>query len=141
MVNEPNRPPRSSLRTATWEPSASAARSATWWSTTSVAARSTLRPCRSSTDASSSSRAREIGELGGDDFDQLIFDFSLREAGIDPHSLSYVEKNRLLELCREAKEALTPASRRMLIDLGRVAAARGVESRSIWPSSTRRPDR
>jgi molecular chaperone DnaK (HSP70) len=61
-----------------------------------------------------------IGELGGDDFDQLIFDFSLREAKINPSSLSYVDRNRLLELCREAKEALTPASRRMLIDLGRV---------------------
>src|SRR6201999_2368297 len=57
---------------------------------------------------------------GGDDFDQLIFEFALREAKIAPNSLSYVEKNRLLELCREAKEALTASSRRMLIDLGRV---------------------
>ena len=61
-----------------------------------------------------------IGELGGDDFDQLIFDFAARAAKLDPHSLSYVERARLLELCREAKEGLTSASRRMLIDLGRI---------------------
>src|SRR6187402_788285 len=64
-----------------------------------------------------------IGELGGDDFDQLIFEFALREAKLDPHALNYVERARLLELCREAKEALSPSSRRMLIDLGRVLPA------------------
>lgn len=61
-----------------------------------------------------------IGELGGDDFDQLIFEFALRGAKLDKQSLSYVERARLLELCREAKESLTSASRKMLIDLGRV---------------------
>ncbi|HEY2405823.1 MAG TPA: Hsp70 family protein [Polyangiaceae bacterium] len=61
-----------------------------------------------------------IGELGGDDFDQLIFEQALSVAGIPTRKLSHVEQARLLEMCREAKEALTPASRRMLIDLGQV---------------------
>jgi molecular chaperone DnaK (HSP70) len=61
-----------------------------------------------------------ISELGGDDFDQAILDLALESAGIDEGELSSVDRARALELCREAKEALGPSTRRMLIDLGNV---------------------
>jgi molecular chaperone DnaK (HSP70) len=61
-----------------------------------------------------------ISELGGDDFDQAILDLALESAGLDEGTLTSVGRARALELCREAKEGLSPATRRMLIDLGSV---------------------
>src|SRR5437868_851683 len=51
-----------------------------------------------------------ISKLGGDDFDALLLD--LAEAQFLP------QQEKLLELCREAKEKLNPNSRRILLTLG-----------------------
>lgn len=61
-----------------------------------------------------------ISELGGDDFDEAILDLALESLGSDRKQLGSVATARALELCREAKESLTPSSRRMLVDLGTV---------------------
>ncbi|MGC4091779.1 MAG: Hsp70 family protein [Polyangiaceae bacterium] len=61
-----------------------------------------------------------ISELGGDDFNQAILELALREHRQRRKQFSSVEAARALELCREAKEALTPSTRRMLIDLGTI---------------------
>jgi hypothetical protein len=63
-----------------------------------------------------------ISELGGDDFDAAILRVALREVGMDESDLSPLVRTRALELCRVAKEALGPSSRRMLIELSHVIA-------------------
>ncbi len=56
-----------------------------------------------------------IGTLGGDDFDQILADLALPES--ESTQLTQVERFHLLEHCREAKEALNPNSRRIILDL------------------------
>ncbi|MEM6993381.1 MAG: Hsp70 family protein [Myxococcota bacterium] len=59
-----------------------------------------------------------IGRLGGFDFDRLILDHALRAAGLpEASSFSPVTRLAMLERAREAKEALRPKSRKMLVDL------------------------
>jgi molecular chaperone DnaK (HSP70) len=65
-----------------------------------------------------------IAELGGNDFDEIIMKLSLDEAGL-ADELDPVVRTRLLELCREAKEILSPSSRRALVDLSRVMGGMG----------------
>ena len=67
-------------------------------------------------------RSEGIGQLGGDDFDEVICDYALELANIDGSTISPSRRSRMLELCREAKESLTPASRKLLIDFGRILA-------------------
>jgi molecular chaperone DnaK (HSP70) len=59
-----------------------------------------------------------IATLGGDDFDEILAEMAT--SGDDRHSLSQAEHFRLLEECRVRKEALSPNTRRILIDLGNV---------------------
>jgi molecular chaperone DnaK (HSP70) len=59
-----------------------------------------------------------IGRLGGEDFDEVILDLALEQAEISRSGLGRLVTASLLELCREAKEALSPSSRRLLVDLG-----------------------
>jgi molecular chaperone DnaK (HSP70) len=59
-----------------------------------------------------------ISQLGGDDFDEIIVRLALDQAGLREAELPPVSRTRLLEACREAKEALSPSSRKMLIELG-----------------------
>lgn len=63
-----------------------------------------------------------IAELGGDDFDSAILDLSLESLGLAQQNLGSVDRARALELCREAKEALGPSTRRMLVDLSTVVS-------------------
>jgi actin-like ATPase involved in cell morphogenesis len=70
-----------------------------------------------------------IGRLGGEDFDEVILELALARAGIDGASLGRLLRARLLEVCREAKEALSPSSRRLLVDLG--SALPGAEAVSL----------
>jgi molecular chaperone DnaK (HSP70) len=65
-------------------------------------------------------RSEGIGQLGGDDFDEVIFELALQLASIDPASIGCSNRSRLLELCREAKESLTASSRKLLIDFSRI---------------------
>ena len=64
-----------------------------------------------------------IAELGGDDFDNLLLDLALDEAGIS--EIAEQARARLLEECREKKEGLHPNTRRIAIDLGRVIESAG----------------
>jgi molecular chaperone DnaK (HSP70) len=59
-----------------------------------------------------------IAELGGNDFDQIILEMAAEQAGFDLHAVARGRRARMLEICREAKEALTTTSRRLLIDFG-----------------------
>jgi molecular chaperone DnaK (HSP70) len=64
-----------------------------------------------------------IARLGGDDFDNLLLDLALKEAGIS--DLPEGARFRLLEECREKKEGLHPNTRRVVIDLSRALADTG----------------
>jgi molecular chaperone DnaK (HSP70) len=62
-----------------------------------------------------------ISTLGGDDFDGLLADLALDEAGVtaaERDSLSQAELFRLHEECRQKKESLHPNTRHIVIDLG-----------------------
>ena len=65
-------------------------------------------------------KSEGIASLGGDDFDSIILDAALERSGRSKDDISPSMLVRLLEMCREAKEGLTPNSRRLLIDLARV---------------------
>jgi molecular chaperone DnaK (HSP70) len=61
-----------------------------------------------------------IGRLGGDDFDERILELALRALGGDSRVGDSVTRVRLLEACRESKEALTATSRKLVVDFGGV---------------------
>ena len=61
-----------------------------------------------------------IARLGGDDFDEVILDLVLEDAGIPRHTLSPSQLTRLLEECRERKEGLKANTKKMVVDLGAV---------------------
>lgn len=58
-----------------------------------------------------------IGRLGGDNFDTVLLELALREAGIG--AVTEDQKSLLLEECREKKEGLHPNTKKLAIDLGR----------------------
>ena len=58
-----------------------------------------------------------LGDLGGDDVDLLMATMALSRAGITEEDLSATELDDLLDQCRDAKEHLTPQSRRVLVIL------------------------
>lgn len=57
-----------------------------------------------------------IAKLGGDNFDIILLDLALKEAGID--EIPDAALLKLLEECRLKKESLHPNTRRIAIDLG-----------------------
>ncbi len=59
-----------------------------------------------------------ISELGGDDFDQLLFDLALSRLG-ESTEISGQARFELLEECRRQKESLSPNRRRIAIDVSR----------------------
>jgi len=74
-------------------------------------------------DANSIVASDGIPTLGGDDFDEILAELALNASGISARerdSLSSTEWFTLLEECREKKEALTPNTRKVNIDLERV---------------------
>ncbi len=58
-----------------------------------------------------------INRLGGDDIDEVLAELVLRTAEIPVGSLSDTEVATLLEECRDAKERLTPQTRRLGVDV------------------------
>jgi molecular chaperone DnaK (HSP70) len=62
-----------------------------------------------------------IAQLGGDDFDAVLARLALTGAALDPEALPAPAWLALTERCREAKEALTPQSRRLTIDFEGIA--------------------
>ena len=70
-----------------------------------------------------------IPTIGGDDFDHLLADLALEEAGVSLQArdnLPAAAWFRLLEECRTKKESLHPNTRRLAIDLEHVDPAWGV---------------
>ena len=64
-----------------------------------------------------------IPTLGGDDFDEILAELALDAAGLsreERDSLTAAEWFVLLDECRERKEALSPNTRKLSIDLERV---------------------
>jgi molecular chaperone DnaK (HSP70) len=55
--------------------------------------------------------------LGGNDFDAALFDCVLAAAGLERAQLPERARERLLDQCREAKERLSPSSRKLGVDL------------------------
>lgn len=58
-----------------------------------------------------------IPRLGGDDFDAVLADVALARVGLDRRALDARAAQRLLDVCRLAKESLTTASRKVTLDL------------------------
>ncbi len=58
-----------------------------------------------------------MNRLGGDDFDEALARLVLRAAGRDAEALSAAAWTRLCDRCREAKEGLSPHSRRIVVEL------------------------
>ena len=67
--------------------------------------------------------AEGISRLGGDDFDQILLELALFNAGIG--EISEEERLLLVEECREKKEGLHPNTRKLAIDLGRAIEGAG----------------
>ncbi len=65
-----------------------------------------------------------IARLGGDDFDAALLEMAVEAAGGEPH-LSQAARFRLLEECRQKKEALHPNTRRIVVDLSVAFPDRG----------------
>jgi len=58
-----------------------------------------------------------LNTVGGNDFDQVLFDLVCERAGLNADQLTAGRRQRLLLQCREAKERLSPSSRKLSIDL------------------------
>jgi molecular chaperone DnaK (HSP70) len=65
-----------------------------------------------------------IATLGGDDFDSILAEIAIGEDVLD--SLTQDDHFRLQEICRAAKEALHPNSRRITLDLEAVRPGLGL---------------
>ncbi|MFA5027838.1 MAG: Hsp70 family protein, partial [Candidatus Methylomirabilota bacterium] len=70
-----------------------------------------------------------IARLGGDDFDAELL--SMLEAEVRNGEMQLPPRPRLVALCREAKEALTPNSRKLTVDLGQLDPALGQITLSV----------
>ncbi len=58
-----------------------------------------------------------LAALGGDDFDRALADLAARDGKLDLGALSPHRLSRLLDHCRDAKEALNASSRKITLDL------------------------
>jgi molecular chaperone DnaK (HSP70) len=76
-----------------------------------------------------------LADVGGDDFDEILATLALETAGggAGREALTDSEAFRLLEECRERKEALNPNTRRIVVDLEPVRAGLGEVSISVAP--------
>lgn len=61
--------------------------------------------------------SRGLPDLGGDDIDLVLAQMVLEGCGSREEDLSPTELDDLLEQCQEAKEGLTPQTRRVVVDL------------------------
>ncbi|MBI5619151.1 MAG: Hsp70 family protein [Gammaproteobacteria bacterium] len=59
-----------------------------------------------------------LNRLGGDDFDALLLELGLAALRIPAEEVAGVDRAAALLACRDAKERLTPQSRRISLDLG-----------------------
>lgn len=64
-----------------------------------------------------------VSRLGGDDFDNVIYQLALERAGLDANAATPLFREILLDECRLQKEAVNPSTRKLVIDLGVALAA------------------
>lgn len=67
--------------------------------------------------------SRGLGRLGGDDFDDVLLELALTEAGAARTDLSQATLIELGQHCRELKEAVNPNTRKIHVELGRALSA------------------
>jgi molecular chaperone DnaK (HSP70) len=72
-----------------------------------------------------------VSRLGGDDFDVILAEMGLRAAGLSPGDLPPRAADEWLAQCRGAKEALTPSSRKITLDLEAVLGKRAPQPEVI----------
>jgi molecular chaperone DnaK (HSP70) len=77
-----------------------------------------------------------INRLGGDDFDAVLSQLALESAGLPAIELPARVAERWLEQCRLAKEALTPSSRKVTLDLEAALGKRAPRPEVSLPVST-----
>lgn len=65
--------------------------------------------------------------LGGEDLDEALLTLACEAAGLDAQALPAAARTRLLEHCRELKEAINPNSRAVTVELG---ASLGADERA-----------
>ncbi|WP_028708671.1 Hsp70 family protein [Propionicicella superfundia] len=68
-----------------------------------------------------------VNRLGGDDFDEVLAECALASAGMARTGLTAAQWTALLDQCRDAKEGLSPQTRRIAIDIDGAAADVQVE--------------
>lgn len=68
-----------------------------------------------------------VNRLGGDDFDEVLATCALARADVSRDALDDVQWTALLDQCRDAKEGLSPQTRRLAIDIDGAAADVQVE--------------
>src|SRR5262249_33973221 len=66
-----------------------------------------------------------IARLGGDDFDVCLMELTLSQPTLAQSTRERLSPSRLLNLCREAKEGLTPNTRKITVDLGQISPTAG----------------
>lgn len=66
--------------------------------------------------------SRGLGSLGGDDFDAVLLDLALKQAGVRRSDLSPSSLVELGQHCRELKESINPNTRKIHVELGRYAS-------------------
>ena len=67
--------------------------------------------------------SRGLGHLGGDDFDDVLLDLALKQAGVRRGELSPGTIAELRQHCRELKESINPNTRKLHVELDRYATA------------------
>ncbi|SPT54002.1 Heat shock protein 70 [Actinomyces bovis] len=60
---------------------------------------------------------RGVSDLGGDDVDLILAELALRAADTSEESLNAHQLDDLLEQCRDAKEGLSPQTRRLVLEV------------------------
>ena len=66
-----------------------------------------------------------ISRLGGDDLDEILLELTLAQPSVAAGTSKFVQRPRLLNLCREAKESINANTRRITVDLGQISLVGG----------------
>ncbi|MCI0418779.1 MAG: Hsp70 family protein [Acidobacteria bacterium] len=66
-----------------------------------------------------------VSRLGGDDLDEILLELTLTEPAVAAGTSKWIQRSRLLNLCREAKESINPNTRRITVDLGQISLVGG----------------
>ena len=69
-----------------------------------------------------------LSELGGDDFDRVIYQLALERAGLDENAILPLVRAALLDECRLQKESVNPSTRKLVIDLAAALSGEGLSA-------------